>query len=79
MKKVLEDSGYLQMLQEDNETDRMENIKELLNDMQQYIEDHPDAGWMSICRKWRCIPIMMYSKEASCSADDGSCRQRPGV
>lgn len=44
MKKVLEDSGYLQMLQEDNETDRMENIKELLNDMQQYIEDHPDAG-----------------------------------
>lgn len=22
----------------------MENIKELLNDMQQYIEDHPDAG-----------------------------------
>lgn len=43
MKKVLEDSGYLQMLQEDNESDRMENIKELLNDMQQYIEWNPEA------------------------------------
>ncbi|MFR9256337.1 MAG: hypothetical protein ACLVJ6_13015 [Merdibacter sp.] len=38
MKKVLEDSGYLRMLQEDNESDRMENIKELLNDMQQCVK-----------------------------------------
>ena len=43
MKKVLEDSGYLRMLQEDNESDRMENIKELLNDMQQYVENDPQA------------------------------------
>ena len=43
MKKVLEDSGVLQMLQERDESDRMENIKELLNDMQQYIEWNPEA------------------------------------
>ena len=42
-KRQLEDSGYLRMLQEDNESDRMENIKELLNDMQQYVENDPQA------------------------------------
>ncbi len=43
MKQVLEESGYLRMLQEDNESDRLENIKELLNDMQQYVENNPQA------------------------------------
>lgn len=43
MKKVLEESGYLRMLQEDKEDDRIENIKELFNDMQQYMENNPDA------------------------------------
>lgn len=43
MKQVLEDSGYLHMLQEDNETERLENIKELLHDMEQYMEAQPDA------------------------------------
>lgn len=43
MKKVLERSGYLQMLQDDNENERLENIKELLNDMEEYVENDPEA------------------------------------
>lgn len=43
MEKVLEESGYLQMLQAAQEEDRMANIKELINDMQQYVEHNPGA------------------------------------
>ena len=44
MKKVLESSGYLQMLRDDNENERLENIKELLNDMEEYVENDPEAS-----------------------------------
>lgn len=41
--KVLEDSGYLHMLQEDKEIERLENLKELIQDISAYVEDHPEG------------------------------------
>ena len=44
LEKVLEDSGYLAMLQEDKEIERLENIKELINDIADYVEANPDGS-----------------------------------
>ena len=42
LEKVLEDSGYLDMLREDKEIERLENIKELIGDISDYVEEHPE-------------------------------------
>lgn len=41
LEKVLEDSGYLDMLREDKEIERLENIKELISDISDYVEANP--------------------------------------
>lgn len=41
LEKVLEDSGYLEMLREDKEIERLENIKELISDISTYVENNP--------------------------------------
>lgn len=43
MKTVLEKSGYMQMLENDKEIERIENIKELLHDMELFIQNDPQA------------------------------------
>lgn len=43
LEQILEESGYLAMLQEDKEIERLENIKELIGDIAAYVEDHPDG------------------------------------
>lgn len=40
---LLEDSGYLEVLRENKEEERLENIKELVSDIAEYIEEHPEA------------------------------------
>ena len=40
---ILEDSGYRKMLEADNETDRIENLKELINDMQSFMYEYPES------------------------------------
>lgn len=44
LQKVLEDSGYLAMLQEDKEIERLENIKELIGDIADYVERNPEGS-----------------------------------
>lgn len=41
---LLEDSGYLFMLQEDKEIERIENLKELISDISDYVEAHPEGS-----------------------------------
>lgn len=43
LEEVLDDSGYRTMLEKDNETERLENVKSLLDDIKQYSEDYPDS------------------------------------
>ena len=40
---VLDESGYRHMLEKDNETERLENIKSLLDDIETYTETFPDS------------------------------------
>lgn len=44
MDLILNDSGYRHLLEEEKETERLENLKELLNDMQSYILENPDSN-----------------------------------
>lgn len=43
LEMVLEDSGYLQMLRDDKEIERLENIKELISDISNYVTLHPEG------------------------------------
>jgi DNA helicase-2/ATP-dependent DNA helicase PcrA len=43
LEMVLDDSGVRAMLQENNETDRIENLKELINDIMDFIDRYPEA------------------------------------
>ena len=43
MQAVLDESGYRYMLEKDGETERLENIKSLLDDIDQYTLDYPDS------------------------------------
>ena len=42
--EILEDSGYKQMLEENKETDRLENLKELIDDVREFQENEPDSS-----------------------------------
>ena len=44
LQEVLDDSGYRTMLENDQETERLENVKSLLDDIKQYSEDYPDSS-----------------------------------
>ena len=41
---VLDESGYKAMLEEDHETDRLENLKELIDDIKEFTENYPDSS-----------------------------------
>ena len=43
LQEVLNDSGYRTMLEKDGETERLENIKSLLDDIQEYSRDYPES------------------------------------
>ena len=43
LQEVLDDSGYRTMLEKDGETERLENVKSLLDDIKQYTQDYPDS------------------------------------
>ncbi len=43
LNKLLQDSGYIKMLEDANETDRLENLKELMNDIETFMKTH-EAG-----------------------------------
>ena len=44
LQEVLDDSGYRTMLEKENETERLENVKSLLDDIKQYSVDYPDSS-----------------------------------
>ena len=44
LQEVLDDSGYRTMLEKDNETERLENIKSLLDDIKDYSLNYPDSS-----------------------------------
>lgn len=43
LQTVLEKSGYMQMLENEKEIERIENIKELMHDMELFIQSDPEA------------------------------------
>lgn len=43
LKTVLEESGYLRMLEQDKEVERLENIQELIHDLEMFMENDPGA------------------------------------
>ena len=43
LQEVLDDSGYRTMLEKDNETERLENVKSLIDDIKEYSEDYPGS------------------------------------
>lgn len=44
LQEVLDDSGYRTMLEKDNETERLENVKSLLDDIKEYSNNYPDSS-----------------------------------
>ena len=44
LQEVLDDSGYRTMLEADNETERLENIKSLVDDIKEYAVNYPDSS-----------------------------------
>ncbi len=41
--RIIEESGYKNMLEENDEMDRIENLKELIDDVKEFSEDNPEA------------------------------------
>ena len=41
---ILDESLYKAMLEEDHETDRLENLKELIDDIKEFTENYPDSS-----------------------------------
>lgn len=46
LNKLLVDSGYLKMLEASKEEDRLENLKELINDVEVYMKNNPEGTLM---------------------------------
>ncbi|MDF9823755.1 DNA helicase-2/ATP-dependent DNA helicase PcrA [Breznakia sp. PF5-3] len=44
LKKLLEESGYLKALEIANETERLENVNELIHDIENYEENNPEGS-----------------------------------
>ncbi len=42
--KIIDESGYRAMLEADKETERIENLKELIDDVQQFTKDYPESS-----------------------------------
>jgi len=44
LQEVLDDSGYRTMLESENETERLENVKSLVDDIKEYASNYPDSS-----------------------------------
>lgn len=42
--KIIDDSGLRKMLEDDKETDRLENLKELIDDVREFSETYPESS-----------------------------------
>ena len=42
-KDILDECGYIRMLEDDKETERLENIQELFDDIREYAEENPEG------------------------------------
>ena len=60
LSKVLEDSGYMEMLRNDAEIERLENLKELISDIANYVENNPDGSLLDYLQE-----ISLYSDKES--------------
>ena len=65
LQEVLDDSGYRMMLENEGETERLENVKSLLDDIKQYSEDYPDSTLDDYLQM-----IALYTDRASMEVDD---------
>ena len=65
LQEVLDDSGYRMMLESESETERLENVKSLLDDIQQYSEDYPESTLDEYLQM-----IALYTDRASQEVDD---------
>lgn len=62
---VLDDSGYRDMLTKDNETERLENVKSLLDDIQEYSKNYPESSLEEYLQM-----ISLYTDKASDNSQD---------
>ena len=65
LQEVLDDSGYRTMLEKDNETERLENVKSLLDDIKEYSQDYPDSSLDEYLQM-----IALYTDRESQEVDD---------
>lgn len=62
---VLDESGYRMMLEKDNETERLENVKSLIDDIKEYQETYPDSSLEDYL-----MMISLYTDKANESVGD---------
>ena len=60
LQEVLDDSGYRNMLESENETERLENIKSLVDDIKEYTVNYPDSSLDEYLQN-----IALYTERAS--------------
>lgn len=60
LQEVLDDSGYRTMLESENETERLENIKSLVDDIKEYAVNYPDSSLDEYLQN-----IALYTERAS--------------
>ena len=65
LQEVLDDSGYRTMLEKENETERLENIKSLLDDIKEYSQNYPDSSLDDYLQE-----ISLYTDKASLQVSD---------
>lgn len=65
LQEVLDDSGYRTMLEAENETERLENIKSLLDDIKEYSQNYPDSSLDEYLQM-----ISLYTDRASLEVSD---------
>ncbi len=65
LQEVLDDSGYRTMLEKDNETERLENVKSLLDDIRDFARDYPDSSLDEYLQM-----ISLYTDRASEESED---------
>ena len=65
LQEVLDDSGYRTMLESENETERLENVKSLVDDIKEYAANYPDSSLDEYLQN-----IALYTDRASQEVGD---------
>ena len=65
LQEVLDDSGYRTMLESENETERLENVKSLVDDIKEYAINYPDSSLDEYLQN-----IALYTDRASEEVSD---------